>query len=280
MRARLAGQSPTSFSLGRYVVRERLGQGGNGIVYRAEDPKLGRDVALKVVVATTPERTEAVLAEAHALAKLNHPNVVAVFDAGQCEGAVYIAMELVEGVTLAEWFAGGRRSGPETIRVLLDAGRGLAAAHAAGLVHRDFKPSNVMVGDDGRVRVLDFGLARSVLPQLLTVEGTTPAGTPGYMAPEQRQGQPPTAASDQYAFCVTFHEALTLRRPDDGRLARWWLSVGRPIIARGLRPNPSERHPSMLALIHRFERRRSLYLGAGLAGAAMLGAAVTGALLR
>lgn len=265
--------------VGRYRVLGRLGQGATGVVYRAHDPSLDREVALKLVTAPDEIRAQAVLAEAHALAKLSHPNVVAVYDAGTIEGAVYIAMELVDGQTLGEWFTDTHRSGRETVRMLLDAGRGLAAAHARGLVHRDFKPSNVMVGNDGRARVLDFGLARPTPTTLLVAGGTTPAGTPGYMAPEQRRGDRATPQSDQYAFCVAFHEALTQRRPEGGRLARGWLNLAKPIISRGLRPTPTARHPSMNALIRKFERRRSLYMGAGMASAAMFGAIIASSVL-
>ncbi len=280
LRARLTGVPADPTTVGRYTILDRVGMGAHGVVYRAHDPKLDREVALKLVLAPDPERVEVLLSEALALAKLAHPNVVSVFDAGVCEAAVFIAMEYVDGMTLGDWFASAPRSAAETIRVMLDAGRGLAAAHAADLVHRDFKPGNVMVGHDGRVRVLDFGLARPGPSVLEVAHATTPAGTPGYMAPELRRGDPPSAASDQFAYAVTFHEALTQRRPTSSSFAQWWLRFAKPIIARGLRPDPVQRHSSVARMIVRFERRRSLYMGAGLAGAAAVGAALTGALLH
>lgn len=278
MMARLCGQSVTPTEVGRYQLLERIGEGASGIVYRAHDPALRRDVALKLVRAPDPRRAAQVLQEAHALAKLSHPNVVAVFDAGVTDDAVFIAMELVAGTTLDAWFSSKPRSELETIGTMLSAGRGLAAAHGAGLVHRDFKPGNVMVGDDGRVRVLDFGLAHPCTPG--TGNGTSAVGTPGYMAPEQARGESPTPRSDQFSFCVTFHEALTLRRPSSGAFERHWLRVVKPIIARGLHPDPNQRHATMHALIRRFERRRVVSAGASLMGAAAVGASVTSLLLQ
>ncbi len=272
LQARLAGRDPAPTTVGRYTLRARIGQGAHGVVYRAHDPKLDREVALKLVL--SPESDHAVLAEAHALAKLTHPNVVAVYDVGALDHAVYIAMEWVRGMTLRDWFECEPRSERETIRVMLDAGRGLHAAHVAGLVHQDFKPHNVMVGDDGRVRILDFGLA-----QPASAAGSPVAGTPDYMAPEQRRGVTPNALCDQYSFCVTFHEALTRRRPAAGRLARVWLALAKPILARGLREDPQERHTSIATLIQRFERRRILALAAALVVAGSLGALLMRALL-
>lgn len=275
--ARLVGRSPRAPSVGRYRLLDRIGHGASGVVYRASDPALRREVALKLVHAPGERRAAEVLREAHALAQLSHPNVVPVYDAGVTGDTVYIAMERVAGLTLDRWFSAQARGEQQTIDVMLDAGRGLAAAHAAGLVHRDFKPGNVMVGDDGRVRVLDFGLVRPHLPR--SAGGTTSRGTPGYMAPEQARGEVPTPRSDQFSFCVTFHEALTRRRPSGGELARGWLRCVKPIVARGLHPDPQGRHPSMTSLTRRFERRRTLATGAGLAGAAAFGASVTSLLL-
>ena len=149
--------------IGRYVVLERLGAGGMGIVLRAYDPDLDRQVALKVLstrVSESDPQNERLYREAQALARLAHENVVAVHDVGRHEGCVFVAMELVDGQTLTVWLRTQKRRRREIVEAFCAAGRGLAAAHAAGLVHRDFKPSNVMVGHDGRVRVLDFGLAR------------------------------------------------------------------------------------------------------------------------
>ena len=151
--------------VGRYVVLDAIGEGGMGIVYKAYDPELEREVALKLLhaggVDAGDARHERLLREAKALARLSHPNVVAVFDVGMFESDVFIATEFVEGVTLHKWFRESKRTQAEILRVFIDAGEGLAAAHRAGLVHRDFKPANVIVGHDGRARVLDFGLARA-----------------------------------------------------------------------------------------------------------------------
>src|SRR5688572_20133598 len=161
--------------VGRYRIVDTLGSGGMGVVYRAYDPQLSRQVALKLLhqfrlrLPDAAELQGRLLREAQALAKLSHPNVVAAYDVGTLEGAVFIAMELIEGVSLREWMR-EPRSRAELVRVLVGAGRGLAAAHAAGVVHRDFKPANVMVSPDGRPRVVDFGLARA-------------AGEPGASAP-------------------------------------------------------------------------------------------------
>ncbi len=156
---------PPGTRLGRYEIVEVLGSGGMGVVYRARDPALGRDVAVKLIhqyrayLSDAGDREARLLREAQALARLSHPNVVAAYDVGTHDDAVFVAMELIAGVSLAAWLT-GRRGFREVLDVLLAAGRGLAAAHAAGVLHRDFKPANVMVSPD-RVRVVDFGLARA-----------------------------------------------------------------------------------------------------------------------
>ncbi|MEX1366275.1 MAG: tetratricopeptide repeat protein [Nannocystaceae bacterium] len=231
-------------ALGRYIVVAPLGAGAMGVVYRAFDPDLDRSVALKLVGGLREgsegdDERARLLREAQAMARLSHPNVIPVFDVGVMDDAVFVAMELVDGVTLRAWLKERSRSVEEILAVFLDAGRGLAAAHAAGLVHRDFKPDNVMVGHDGRVRVLDFGLARSTggeptrsaevdalrtsspsavrssLEHSMTAAGAV-LGTPAYMAPEQHLGAAATAASDQFAFCVALFEALYGARPFAG----------------------------------------------------------------
>jgi tetratricopeptide (TPR) repeat protein len=272
-----------------------------GQVFRAWDPRLQREVALKVL---RPGRSDAAAEEldtacgarlrreAQAMAQLSHPNVVPVFDVLQVSGQLVIAMEVVAGVTLSRWLRTSRTRG-QILEVFVAAGRGLAAAHASGLVHRDFKPANVMIGDaDGRARVMDFGLARpagthgsdtgspsassSWLGDALDVTATgVMMGTPAYMAPEQHQGGTPDAASDQFAFCVALFEALCGERPfradgtaalardkqreifDDRALRRHapaWLAAA---VARGLRAKPSDRWPTMEALLRRLERRGS-----------------------
>ena len=275
--------------LSRYVVLERIGRGAMGEVYAAQDPELERQVALKLLRSEgrhVEELRLRLLREAQSLARLSHPHVVAVHDVGVCAQGVFLAMELVEGCTLAEWLK-QPRPWPEVLRVFVDAGRGLAAAHAAGLVHRDFKPANVLVGRDGRVRVTDFGLARSSEREDVPGQrGTLPSapiraddvvspltrtgallGTPAYMSPEQLVGQGADALSDQFSFCVALHEALHGMRPFEGKTleelgeamrAEQVRPPGgeskvparvRRAVRRGLRAQPGERHPSMEALL-------------------------------
>jgi eukaryotic-like serine/threonine-protein kinase len=223
--------------VGRYVVLRKLGAGGMGVVYAAYDPELDRKLALKLVLpgkADGEGRTR-LLREAQALAKLSHRNVVAIHDVGTMGGQVWLAMEFVRGQTLRQWLRTPRRW-QEVVGVLRKAGRGLAAAHAAGLLHRDFKPDNVMVGAHGGVRVMDFGLARAranvvslgaeestieAVPVLDTLamrvtQAGTLLGTPVYMAPEQLLGRELGPAADQYALCVTLWEALYGERPFAG----------------------------------------------------------------
>ncbi len=224
----------------RYVVERVLGVGAMGRVYAAFDPRLGRRVALKVLRETRGvdgvEGTR-LLREAQALARLSHPNVVEVFDVGRVGARVYIAMELVEGTTLREWTdAEPKPDAHAIVASFIAAGHGLVAAHERGIVHRDFKPDNVLVGRDGRVRVTDFGLASTdasptpdmsssgsgsgsdatLLSTRLTRAGTV-MGTPAYMSPEQFAGREVTPKSDQFAFCVALYEALYGARPFQGR---------------------------------------------------------------
>lgn len=279
--------------VGRYIVLEQIGKGGMGIVYRAYDPELDRRVALKVLKGGGPYEASAddraqLLREAQSLAKLSHPNVVSIYDVGTHDGQVFMAIELVKGVALDEWLAEGERPWREVTAVFVAAGRGLAAAHDAGLVHRDFKPANVLLGDDGRVRVLDFGLARSE-PELAepSEPGPTAAykalpvntpetqdgivvGTPTYMALEQHHGKAADAKSDQYSFCVALYEALYGVRPFKGKDVRALVKakmerVPNPpartlvpgwvfrIVARGLSRRPEKRFESMAALLEQLE---------------------------
>ncbi len=230
--------------LGRYVVLDVLGAGGMGEVYAAFDPELDRKVALKLVKARTRSTSSSdanaqtrLLREAQAMAKLAHPNVVSIYDVGEIDKRVFLALELVTGTTLTQWCDVKPRTWRETVATFIDAGRGLAAAHQAGMVHRDFKPDNVLIGADGRVRVSDFGLARATDsapatpalsegavspttghsgPGLLSAEVTQAAtvlGTPGYMAPEQFGGSPADAKSDQFSFCVALYKCLYRQPP-------------------------------------------------------------------
>jgi hypothetical protein len=278
--------------IGRYVVERLIGGGAFGAVYAGVDPELDRPIALKLLRSISAEQradAEARLArEAQAMARVSHPNVVAVFDAGVWNGRVFIAMERVEGSDLSAWLKAAPRSVAKIIDVFRAAGRGLAAAHSVGLIHRDFKPANVLVGSDGRVRVSDFGLARAMGAQVselpavplsddpdapLTQAGAV-LGTPPYMAPEQHLGQDLDARTDQFALCASLYEALYGRRPfggaypqlrDDiihGRVrppppgARVPQTLQR-IVMRGLEPLPGHRWPTLDALLSALGRDRS-----------------------
>jgi tetratricopeptide (TPR) repeat protein len=230
---------PRGTLVGRYVVISRLGAGGMGVVYAAFDPELDRRVALKLLRPDLRIDTEKggsrLLREAQALARLSHPNLVTVFDVGVFQGSVFLAMELIDGGTLRDWTRGRNRPWRAVLTAYLEAGDGLAAAHTAGLVHRDFKSANVLRGKDGRVRVTDFGLARLVtaadpagevprdpphgphpLETPLTMTGAF-VGTARYMSPEQLQGRSADARSDQFSYCVALFEALFGERPFEGR---------------------------------------------------------------
>ena len=273
--------------IGRYTVLERVGAGGMGAVYAAYDPRLDRKVALKllrtdVLQRGDPDELRARLgAEAQAMARLNHPHVVAVYDVGTFGDELFIAMEFVDGVTLRAW----TRERPRTWREILDrfllAGEGLLAAHRVGLVHRDFKPENVLVAADGGVRVSDFGLARSGTsasassPTSASPAGPTKSlvGTPAYMAPEQRAGLVVDARADQYSFCRALEEAL-FERGDTG--APTWL---KPALQRGQRDDAAERWPDMDALLIALRRdparrRRRALASAGVV--ALVGVATWG----
>jgi serine/threonine-protein kinase len=271
--------------IGRYLVLELLGRGGMGSVYAAYDPVLDRKIALKLLTDPDDDGSSGrarMRREAQALAKLSHPNVMIVHDVDDHAKGIYIAMELVQGTTLRAWALG--RPWREIIGAYLDAARGLGAAHAAGLIHRDFKPDNVLVGTDGRVRVTDFGLARlapegdgvPVLGELssnLTQQGTV-VGTPSYMAPEQIDGDPVDARTDQFAWCLSAWEALFGESPWPiptlaVRSAAMKTDVPKPpaktkvpravtrVLLRGLHPKRAKRWPDMESLIAALERARS-----------------------
>ncbi|HVE86314.1 MAG TPA: serine/threonine-protein kinase, partial [Myxococcales bacterium] len=267
-------------NVGRYLLLDRIGAGGAGVVYGAYDPELNRRLAIKLIHASGDEPRR-ILREAQAMARVTHPNVIAVHDVGTYEEWIFLAMELVDGWTLRRWLRIRPRSWREVLEAYEQAGRGLAAAHAASLTHRDFKPDNVMVGRDGRVAVGDFGLARFGEPPPAPgapaspasgTQTTTALGTPGYMAPEQAAGQVPDARSDQYSYCVSLHEALSGALPEHGQPLSAPAWVGR-VIARGLSPDPQRRFPSMDALLEalaadRVAARRRWTVAVGLASAA------------
>lgn len=253
--------------LGRYVIAGPLGSGGMGTVYRAHDPVLGRDVAIKVLHELAVAGGAQLIDEARVLAKLDHPNVVAVYEVGTHEAHSYLVMSLVEGQTLAQWLR-TPRSWRAILARFLDAARGLNAAHQAGVLHGDFKPANVLVDQAGKVRVADFGLGR---PLNSLVEGwQTGVGTPAYMAPEVASGQQASADSDQFSFFAALFEALCKVRPYRGstvtEVAAAMVS-GRPLtfprgrrvpgwlkrsVLRGLGPREG-RFSSMQAVINEFE---------------------------
>jgi tetratricopeptide (TPR) repeat protein/predicted Ser/Thr protein kinase len=287
--------------IGRYRILRQLGKGGYGSVYAAVDETLERTVAIKTLrsTATGDGDTMRQIREAQALARLRHPNAVEVFDVGMdpSTGGVFIAMEYVDGRTLRAWMGRSRRW-RRVVEVFRQAAHGLVAIHDAGLVHRDFKPENVLIGRRGAVKVADFGLARAMetgdgsAPNLeidgpldLSVTATgTIVGTPAYMAPEILQGGRGDARSDQFSFCVALYEALYGRRPFAGRnhlALQPNVVAGRirqppkgsrvpphvfDLVARGLQPDPDARWPSMHALAdglrHRSRRTRGFIAGA------------------
>ena len=302
-------------TFGRFRVVAHLGAGGMGVVVAAHDPTLDRKVAIKLVHPSS-ERDDAQLRtaelrmvrEARAMAKLAHPNVVAVHEVGVDARGVFLVMELVEGGTLADWLR-EPRPWRAVVERFVAAGRGLAAAHAAGLVHRDFKPSNVLVGADGRVRVTDFGLvaaargpdhpapAPAVVDDGHDLTSGTILGTPQYMSPEQHTGDPVDPRADQWAFCASLYEALYREHPFpyetraalvlavcDGVVPTPREPRDVPprllaLVRRGMALAPSARFPSMTALLEELERdpartRRRAAAGVGvvaLAGAAAFG---------
>jgi tetratricopeptide (TPR) repeat protein len=308
LRATLFGETPTHASFGRYLVLGPLGRGGMGTVLEAFDPTLDRKVAIKLLHTDVNERhAQRLIREAQALARLSHPNVVQVYEAGWIEDRAFVAMELVRGRTLLEWARQEPRPGWKAcVELYLQAGAGLAAAHAQGLVHRDFKPTNAIVDDEGRVRVLDFGLARraessselrvheysssteiSPLDASLTTTGMV-LGTPAYMPPEQMRDREADARSDQFSFCVSLFETIYGQRPFEGTSVPALLlsmTTGemlqvptavkapkrlRRALARGLAVEPAERWTSMVALLDELRRlvvpRARRWIGLGLGG--------------
>ncbi len=277
----LAGEAdelllPPGSQAGRYLILDRLGHGGMGVVYQAYDPELDRRVALKLLSVRKGSQSQAdqardrLLREAKALAQLSHPNVVSAFDVGTIGSDVFVAMELVEGKTLNEWIRQDQPTIWQRVEVMVAAGRGIAAAHQAGLIHRDVKPDNIIVGNDGRVRVIDFGLARaamtekpsvplasaqsdgsgsgcsvlsgelnsggSFLSSPMTLAGAI-VGTPGYMAPEQYLGGAVDEQSDQYSYSVTLFEVLFGQRPF---VARRYGQLKQKVLTGRMDPPPVE----------------------------------------
>ncbi|MBX7100548.1 MAG: serine/threonine protein kinase [Myxococcaceae bacterium] len=280
--------------VGRFRVLRSLGSGGMGDVLVARDPELDREVALKLL--RTRAQGRSWRDEGRAVARVHHPAVVSVFEAGTHEGVTFLAMELVKGETFRSWSRDERVTLRDRLEVLLEAGEGLAAAHAQGVVHCDFKPANLLVDARRRARVIDFGLARPPGTGAEAGEAMrSPEGTPTYMAPEQLRGGAVSPQTDQFSFCVTLYEAVLRRRlrvdeitpeaagtPEFERVARTvprWL---RPVLQRGLSTDPGARYPSMAALLAEIRRRAPRPHRAArplvLAAAALVAAAALGAL--
>jgi serine/threonine protein kinase len=306
VRQGLFGGSAEPVRLEQFELLGRLGEGAMGVVYEARDTELDRVVALKLLSPALRDSgapTELLLEEARAMARVRHSNVVTVHQVGAHTGQVYVAMERAKG-TLRQWLERDRPKPARVLDVMIATGRGLAAVHRQGLVHRDFKLDNVLMDDDGQPRVSDFGLAlrRGSEPpggSPRAPHGALPrdslVGTPAYMAPEQLRGEPADARSDQWSFCVTAIEAFTGRRPFRGDTPDELLEAmlarvkdadleGVPptvaeVLERGLDPEPSARFPSMDALLERLEGARSaapresaITRWVGLAGAVLMAA--------
>ncbi len=300
--------------IGRYVLDTVLGRGGMGVVYAAHDPELDRPIAVKVLrpelwSSENAEQARArLLREAQAMARVAHPNVVTVHDVGAAGAELYVAMELVDGTSLRTWLRSEPRPKPQAIiAAFVHAGRGLAQAHAAGLVHRDFKPDNVLRGKDGRICVTDFGLARSLsvvesddaiggvsaLDARMTQSGSL-LGTPLYMAPEQLNGLDVDTRTDQFSFCVALYEALYEQHPFGGgtiaELADEVLAGRvrpppprarvaeriRRILVRGMSVKPEDRFPTMDALLDALVRDPARTWRRGIGATVLAGGAIAG----
>jgi len=307
--AMVLGETASPKTLGRYRIERGLGSGAMGRLLLGFDPDLQRSVALKLITpaqASSQQARQRIVREARVMAQLSDPNVAQVYEVGEAEGQLFVAIEFVDGQDVRQWLDEATRGWSDVLRVFRQAGSGLAAAHDKGIVHRDFKPDNVMLERDGRARVVDFGLAApdsddaegSVAgnesgPLELTRTGAL-VGTPAYLAPEQWEGSGASPKSDQYAFCVALFEALTGRRPfagttavdlrgaqQKGVIASWPSTVpgwiGR-LVRRGLHADPDQRWPDMRALVAAIDparrRRRFTVAGVGLALVAAVGLAV------
>lgn len=297
-----SGMRQIGKTFGKYTLVDRIGAGAMGVVYRAEDPALGRKVALKLLHKPDDALAKRLVQEAKSMAQVNHPNVVQVYDAGISDGSTFIAMELIKGGSLRVWQQ-EKRPLHEIIEAYIAAGRGLAAAHAAGIIHRDFKPDNCLVGTDGRVRVTDFGLASArpnegsdETPEELELTNSgVVLGTPAYMAPEQFTGGNVDPRTDQFNYCVALYEALYGMRPFKGKsfdelgdnVCEGRVSPApagarvsgamRTILLRGLSKVPGNRYPTMENLLDDLGRDRTRawrntgFVAAALAAALGLG---------
>ncbi len=302
-REAMFGRAGARQRVGRFLLLAPLGRGGMGIVFSALDPELDRRVAIKLVRPRhgDPDRAESLrarfVAEARAMAKVSHPNVLTIYEAGcvaDDPSLVYLAMELVDGTTLRRWVAERERGWREVVDAHLQAARGLAAVHRSGLVHRDFKGENAMVDPDGRVRVMDFGLARDVVdsitdtrPDAASPGATTQlSGTPGYMSPEQLRGGPVDHRADQYALCVSLYESLWGWLPPSHGARELALPPRTPapawvgaVIRRGLSHDREQRFVDMDELIDALtprERVRTMATVGALALVSITGLALAG----
>lgn len=314
----IAAEEPVPSRLGRFAVLRELGAGGMGVVYAAYDERLDRKVAIKLLHASATGDSVGrarLVREAQAMAKVAHPNVAHVYEVAQQEHRVYVVMQFIDGVDLAAWRKRDAPGWEAAARAYIQAGQGLAAAHAAGLVHRDFKPSNVMIDVSGHVRVLDFGIARAMdevaatvresdlsfedMHELRTRTGAV-VGTPAYLPPEVLRGEKADALSDQFSFCVSMFETIYGQRPfGNGKAADLIMALleGQPpqkpesnvpgwvfrVLSRGLRADASQRYDSMESLLQAIDRglrgnRAWLGLGAlgGLAAAGGVAVALSG----
>ncbi len=248
--------------LGPYEIQSPLGAGGMGEVYRASDTKLGRDIALKVLpaeMAHDPERLARFRREAKALAQLDHPNIVTIYSVEECEGIHFLTMQLVEGQTLDRLISAGGLPLEQIVEIASALGDALAAAHEKGIVHRDLKPANVMVSSEGRVKVLDYGLAKDIRATNASADMTSDSrtqigvvmGTPAYMSPEQASGRPLDHRTDIFSLGVLLHEIATGRRPFEGSSSAELISA----ILRDAPPSVTEVRPDLPNDLARIVRR-------------------------
>jgi eukaryotic-like serine/threonine-protein kinase len=290
----------------RFEVCELIGSGGMGSVYRARDPHLDRDVAIKVLSAPSrrivravsaddtldlrsnaPASSDELVREARIMAQLSHPNVVPVYEIGVADDTLFVVMEFMPAGDLSKWLAASRTTA-EILAMFRQAAQGLAQAHARGIVHRDFKPANVLVGGDGRARVADFGLSAVTTAKAAMVRVDDGRGTPRYMAPELWQGVPASMSSDVYAFCSALDEALGghARDTPDARQQRWRdRGVSKQLtalLAAGLSPQPEQR-PALAQLVSALDARpprRARWIAAGALAVVALSAASAFAVSR
>src|ERR1039457_2817541 len=248
--------------LGPYEIQSPLGAGGMGEVYRATDTKLGRDIALKVLpaeMAHDPERLPRFWREAKALAQLDHPKIVTTYSVEEFEGIHFLTMQLVEGQTLDRLIGTGGLPLEQIVEIAVALGDALAAAHEKGIVHRDLKPANVMVSSEGRVKVLDYGLAKDIRATNSSAAMTSDSrtqigvvmGTPAYMSPEQASGRPLDHRTDIFSLGVLLHEIATGRRPFEGSSSAELISA----ILRDAPPSVTEVRPDLPNDLARIVRR-------------------------